>query len=318
MDEQVLKVDEQHHKLRLDVYLTQALSDNPSRTFVKNLIESGGVLVNQKTVKAHHKVAIGDEVRVRAGDVQALAAGHVLPENIPLNIFYEDKYLIVINKPAGLLVHPVKGCQTGTLVNALLYYCSAQPGRGLSDAHLPPEDGTTSPEEFRPGIVHRLDRETSGLIVVAKDNTTHVRLARQFEKHRVKKRYAALVRGNVEYDEGEIDAPIGRHPGHFDKKAVSYSDAAKKAVTRYRVIDRFDRTRNLVALFPQSGRTHQLRVHMAHLGHPILGDEKYGSKSSFPRLALHAQGIGFTHPQTKQWIEFSIPVPQEFLAVKAK
>ena len=165
---------------------------------------------------------------------------------------------------------------------------------------------------MRPGIVHRLDKDTSGLLLVAKDNITHTKLAKQFQRHTIKKRYIALVEGSIEFDEGVINTPIGRDEKHRDKKAVKFDDSAKESKTFYRVIKRKNGV-TLVALFPETGRTHQLRVHLAYLGHPILGDDKYGTKSNFPRMALHAQGIGFQHPSTKKFLEFSLKPPKEFL-----
>jgi 23S rRNA pseudouridine1911/1915/1917 synthase len=168
-------------------------------------------------------------------------------------------------------------------------------------------------EDMRPGIVHRLDKETSGLLLVAKDNITHTKLAKQFQRHEIKKRYVALVEGTVEFDEGVIDVPIGRNPFHREKKSVQYDDTAKDSVTYYRVIKRSQGV-TLVSLFPKTGRTHQLRVHMAHLRHSILGDDKYGKAKSFSRLALHAQAIGFRHPHTRNYLEFYSKSPREFLA----
>jgi 23S rRNA pseudouridine1911/1915/1917 synthase len=297
MSEHHFIVDLNDDHLRLDVFLTRRLAEVPSRTFVRRLIDSGHATVNQKIVKPHHPVVNGDVVTIDVPQTDERES-QVVPENIALDIVYEDPFIMVINKPAGMMVHPARGQYSGTMVNALLYY-----GHTLSDGSAP----------FRPGIVHRLDRETSGLVVVAKDNRSHVRLARQFEKHRVRKRYAALVKGCVEFDEGVIDAPLGRHPRFFDKKTVVLDDEkGKPSRTFYRVLARFDNRATLVALFPESGRTHQLRVHTAYLGHPILGDDKYGNKDSFPRLALHAQAIKFQHPQTRHDIEFFIPMPAEF------
>jgi len=205
--------------------------------------------------------------------------------------------LVVINKPAGLTVHPASGSQSGTLVNGLMYHY-----KELSDVN-----GTV-----RPGIVHRLDRDTSGLILIAKTNVAHARLGRQFEKHTVIKRYLARVQGCVQFDQGVINAALERHKKYHDHRQVAEEGRGKAAITLYRVLKRFPKS-TLVALYPQTGRTHQLRVHMKHLGHPILGDEKYGLGTSFPRLALHAQSIAFTHPHTRAYIEFSCPAPQEFL-----
>jgi 23S rRNA pseudouridine1911/1915/1917 synthase len=214
-----------------------------------------------------------------------------------LDVFYEDEDLIVINKPEGLSVHPAGGSRTGTLVNGLIYRY-----QDLSDVS----------GAGRPGIVHRLDRDTSGLILVAKTNVAHARLGRQFEKHTVIKRYVARVEGKVQFDQGMINVPLERHQRYHDHRQVAPEGEGKEAVTLYQVLKRFARS-TLVALWPQTGRTHQLRVHMKHLGHPILGDEKYGRKENFPRLALHAQSIGFVHPIIKSFMEFSSPTPREFL-----
>jgi 23S rRNA pseudouridine1911/1915/1917 synthase len=291
-----LKVAPEHEGLRLDVYLTQVLPDIPSRSFIKKVVDAGHVTLKKKPIKAGYKIEAGDEIDVVIPD-DLREPSEVVPEDIPLEIFYEDQDLIIINKPIGMVVHPAKGNYTGTLVNALVHHCQQ-----LSDVN----------ESFRPGIVHRLDEETSGLIIVAKHNIAHTKLAKQFARHEVQKKYVALVEGNVEFDERKIDEPLARHPKYREKRDVQYTDDAKEAVTFYRVIKRANNV-TLVALFPKTGRTHQLRVHMAHIGHPILGDEKYGHKATFPRMALHAQSIGFKHPTTKEFIEFSSKIPQEFL-----
>ncbi|OGX38188.1 MAG: hypothetical protein A3G91_00045 [Omnitrophica WOR_2 bacterium RIFCSPLOWO2_12_FULL_50_9] len=296
MSTHVLKVDAENHHKRLDAYLAQHLAQAPSRSFVKKLIEADCVLVNRKTVKAHYNVHEGDEVHVRIPD-ELLPPQDIEAQDIPLDIFYEDDFLLAVNKAAGMLVHPAQGCYSGTLVNALLFHCDR-----LSDVNT----------SFRPGIVHRLDQETSGLLLVAKDNVTHAHLARQFQEHQVKKHYTALVAGEVEFDEGVIDAPLGRHVYQRGKQDVVYTEGAKEAVTFYKVVKRHHGV-SLVHLFPRTGRTHQLRVHMSHEGHPILGDEKYGRKGSFPRLALHAQGIGFRHPHYGCFLEFLCKMPREFL-----
>ena len=291
-----LKVSEVDQHSRLDVFLAKNLSGVPSRSFVKKLIDFGHVKINEEIVKAHYKVVEGDDVFIEVPE-GFLKTTYAAPENIALDIFYEDESLLVINKPRGMTVHPAPGCHSGTLVNALLYQSV-----NLSSVN----------EEMRPGIVHRLDKETSGLIIVAKDNITHTKLAKQFQRHTIKKQYIALVEGEIEFDEGVVDAPIGKHPSHHEKKTVRFDDSAKKSLTRYRVIKRSNGV-TLVALFPRTGRTHQLRVHMRYLGHSILGDEKYGKRNNFARLALHAQAIAFSHPSTKKLIEcFCVP-PKEFL-----
>lgn len=296
MTTNTFKVGDKHAHQRLDVFLTSVLPDVSSRTFVQKLIDFGCVHVNEVIVKAHHKVGAGDDVCVEIPE-DFLTPKHVKPEAIPLDIFYEDGHLIAVNKPIGMIVHPAQGCYTGTLVNALMHY-SVQLSRVNDD--------------MRPGIVHRLDKETSGLLLVAKDNITHTKLAKQFQRRTIKKRYIAVVEGGVEFDEGVIDAPIGRHVKYKEKKAVQFDDAAKDSKTFYRVIKRKNGV-TLVALFPETGRTHQLRVHLSYLGHPILGDDKYGRKNNFSRLALHAQGIRFQHPFTKESLEFSLKPPKEFL-----
>ena len=282
---------------RLDVFLTQFLPQAPSRSFIQKLIEHGHVKVNEVLRKANYKIQQGEDILVEVPP-NFLSMDYVEPEAIDLNIFYEDEWLLVINKPTGMMVHPAAGRNSGTLVNALLHHQNQ-----LSDVN----------SQIRPGIVHRLDEETSGLILVAKDNMTHAKLAKQFQKHMIKKRYVALVEGRVEFEQGKIDVSLGRHPIQRDKKTVRFDDSAKEAVTYYEVLKRAAFV-TLIALFPQTGRTHQLRVHMAHLKHPILGDEKYGKKNNFSRLALHAQSIGFIHPRTQSYIEFSSTIPTEFIS----
>ncbi len=290
-------VSDAHEGLRLDVYLAQVIPDVPSRVFVQKLITQGCVTVNGKPpAKSNTKVAIGDKVNADV-DPASLIVPDIIPQDMDVDVFYEDADIIIINKPAGLTVHPAAGNRTGTLVNAL-----AHRFQELSDVNGP----------VRPGIVHRLDKDTSGLIIVAKTNTSHARLARQFEKHTVVKRYVARLEGAVQFDQGVVDVNIGRHPKYHDQRQASPEGRGKSATTLYQVLRRFPKS-TLVALYPRTGRTHQLRVHMKHLGHPILGDDRYGRKATFPRLALHAQSIAFAHPVTKHYVEFSCIVPKEFL-----
>jgi len=293
METYTFHVEQDDVNERLDVFLARLLPQCPSRAFVQRLIKQDAVHVNGKTEKNHYKIVLGDEV---TAIVTPQSLGNVQAENIPLDIFYEDADLVVINKPAGMTVHPGAGCPSGTLANALLYHC-----KELSGFH----------DQSRPGIVHRLDRDTSGLIVTAKNDQAHARLAKQFEERTIKKCYVALVEGDVQFDEGMIDAPLGPDPYHREKRSV-LSHGMKSAQTFYKVIKRL-KGASLVLLMPKTGRTHQLRVHMAHLGHPILGDEKYGKSRSFPRLALHAKTISFEHPTTKRRVEFSSPTPADFL-----
>jgi len=293
---QTYTVPEEFKGLRLDVYLAQAMLEAPSRTFIKKMIDAGKVRVNGRQEKTKYKVAAADQIEADIND-EDLAPRDIPAEKMDLDIFYEDDDIVVINKPSGLTVHPATGSQSGTLVNALIYRYQE-----LSDIN-----GSS-----RPGIVHRLDRDTSGLMVVALTNVAHARLGRQFEKHLIVKRYVARVEGKVEFDQGAIDVPLERHKKYHDQRQVAKEGEGKEASSLYQVLKRFSRS-SLVALYPQTGRTHQLRVHMKHLGHPILGDDKYGRKDNFPRLALHAQSIAFAHPITKALMEFSCPTPQEFL-----
>src|ERR1700690_2333026 len=289
-------VQEEYKDLRLDVYLANAIPEVPSRMFIKKMIEAGQVKVNGRQEKVKYKVAAGDHIEADINE-EAFAPKDIPAEKMDLDIFYEDEDLAVIDKPQGLTVHPASGSQSGTLVNGLMHHYQE-----LSDVNGP----------VRPGIVHRLDRDTSGLILIAKTNVAHARLGRQFEKHTIMKRYVARVQGKVQFDQGVIDVPLEQHKKYHDQRQVAPEGRGKAAITLYQVLKRFPKS-TLIALFPQTGRTHQLRVHMKHLGHPILGDEKYGQKISFPRLALHAQSIAFTHPITKAYIEFSCPTPPEFL-----
>ena len=283
---------------RIDVFLTDKLKDNHSRTFIQRLILSKDILLNSQPVKSKHKLNLGDNIQVT---VSESAAHQINPEDIKLKVIYEDEDILVIDKPSGLVVHPGAGNLCGTLVNALLAYT-----KNLSDVN---------PQ--RPGIVHRLDKETSGVMVVAKNNPAHLRLVRQFSTHRIKRKYIAIVKGKVECDEGIIDLPIGRHKRDFKRQAVSFVNS-RPAITNYKVLRRFADYTTLLELSPQTGRTHQLRVHLAHLGHPILGDSKYGTAAQpdFPRLALHALELEFSHPKTKKSLSFSSELPAEFTKFK--
>jgi len=289
-------VQEEYKGLRLDVYLANAIPEVPSRMFIKKVIDAGQVMVNGRVEKTKYKIATGDNIETDFNE-ETLAPKDISAEKMELDILYEDEDLAVINKPTGLTVHPASGSQSGTLVNGLMYHYQE-----LSDLNGP----------VRPGIVHRLDKDTSGLILIAKTNVAHARLGRQFEKHTIIKRYVARVEGKVQFDQGVINVPLEKHKKYHDQRQIAPEGKGKEAITLYQVLKRFPKS-TLVALYPQTGRTHQLRVHMKHLGHTILGDDKYGRKDTFARLALHAQGIAFTHPVLKTYVEFSCPTPQEFL-----
>jgi len=306
MQEYIFKVDEDHRDMRLDLFLMEFSKKKNlglSRTSIQKLVLDGKVTVSNanlinpafehKTqIRPHFKVKTGDEIKIRIEDKKPTT---LQAEELPLDIIYEDEYLAIINKCSGLVVHPAPGNYEHTLVNALLYHF-----KKLSDIN---------PQ--RPGIVHRLDKETSGLLVVAKNNAAHLALAKQFAKHTIKRKYIALVKGKMEFDENIIDLPIGRHPYKRKNMSVGFGKKTKYAQTYYRTLKR---TQNfsLLELEPFTGRTHQLRVHLAFLGHPILGDTKYGKNNEFCRLALHAKYIGFMHPGTGKFVEFSCEMPAEF------
>lgn len=281
---------------RVDIFLLDFFKKENlgfSRTFIQSLMKQGKILLKDAPIaKPHYKIKDGDELRVI---VEEKLPNILLAEDIPLEVVYEDDDLAVINKPSGLVVHPAVGNLKHTLVNALL-------GRFKKLSDINP---------LRPGIVHRLDKETSGLLVIAKNNAAHLALAEQFAKHTIKRKYIALVEGKVEFNENVIELPIGRHPQKRKNMAVSFAKNNKYAKTYYRTLKR-NANCSAVELEPFTGRTHQLRVHLAFLGHPILGDNKYGKSTSFKRLALHAKYLGFTHPKTGKFIEFSCAIPKEF------
>lgn len=296
MPEYTVKVQAQDVSKRLDVFLVEFSKKHSlgfSRAFLQGLIRKGNVIINNLNLtKPHYKLKTNDEVKIHIGDRKTTL---LQPEDIPLEIIYEDPDLAIINKPTGLVVHPGAGNYTHTLVNALLYHF-----KKLSDVN---------PQ--RPGIVHRLDKETSGLLVIAKNNPSHLGLSEQFVKHTIKRKYIALVKGRVEFDENVIELPIGRHPRKRKDMSVSFSQNSRYAKTYYRTLKLFS-SFSLLELEPFTGRTHQLRVHLAFLKHPILGDNKYGKNNELKRLGLHAKYIGFIHPTTKKFMEFSCPMPNEF------
>ncbi|MGI6587583.1 MAG: RluA family pseudouridine synthase [Peptococcia bacterium] len=301
MGEQRFIVDEAGQGKRIDLYLTELLEDL-TRSQLQRLIVEKKVLVNGRLVKANYKIKVGDIVTCQFPLRKAI---RILPENIPLQIVYEDKDLLVINKPRGMLVHPARGKYTGTLVNALLYYCSELSGRK---------------ESIRPGIVHRLDKETSGLLVVAKNDYVHQDLVQQFKASLVRREYLALVYGVMSEPGGIIDAPIGRNLRNRQKMAVVLKNS-KSAITKYQVLERFQ-DYTLLHCQLETGRTHQIRVHLAYLQHPVVGDFKYGTsisqqeqsrKLGLQGQALHAVSLGFKHPCSREWLEFSAIPPQDFV-----
>lgn len=280
---------------RLDKFLSERLEEL-TRTAAEKLAISGEVCKSGVALPKSYKVRAGDCIAVT---IPAPVEAEVLPEAIPLDIVYEDADLLVVNKPKGMVVHPAAGNPSGTLVNALLAHC----GDSLSGI-----GGV-----IRPGIVHRIDKDTSGLLIVAKNDFAHVRLAEQIKAHSFTREYEAVVYGNVKQDEGVIDAPIGRHPTDRKKMAVTEKNS-RSALTRFEVIARYQGFTH-VRLILETGRTHQIRVHMAYLGHPVAGDERYGPKKGIRELhgqCLHAKKIGFRHPRTGEWLDFDSELPPYF------
>ncbi len=284
---------------RIDAYLAENTAFTRSK--IQNLIKAGAVEKNGKACKANAEVKPGDAILMHVP--QEKDDEMPRPENIPLDVVYEDEDLAVINKPKGLVVHPAPGNSTGTLVNALLYRFQTLSGSG---------------GETRPGIVHRIDRLTSGLLVVAKNDAAHEALARQFALHTAHREYLCLVYGNLKEDEGTVDAPIGRHK--TDRKRMAVTEDGRRAVTHWRVLQRFG-TETLLDVRLETGRTHQIRVHLAYIKHPILGDEVYGSAA--PKLglngqALHGYRLTFMHPRTGKQMTFTAPVPEDFRSALQK
>ena len=284
---------------RLDSLIGER-AETVSRSFAARLIESGAVSVNGVVqISKKQKVAEGDEIEVDIPEPELLTAE---PENIPLDIVYEDDDLLVVNKPRGMVVHPAPGNYGGTLVNALMYHC----GENLSAIN----------GVLRPGIVHRIDKDTSGLLAVAKSDRAHECLSAQLAEHSVTRRYTALVYNNFKEDEGTVDAPIGRDSGDRFKRAITDRNG-KRAVTHWRVLERFGRF-TLIEAVLETGRTHQIRVHMSYIKHPLAGDPLYGPKNQPFNVSgqlLHAGVLGFRHPEDGRYMEFTAELPEEFAAV---
>ncbi len=294
-------VSEKECGLRIDRYLAEKNTDL-SRSYIQKLLKNQEISVNGIPVKANYKVQQEDQILLT---VPELTEPDILPEDIPLDILYEDEDLMVVNKPKGMVVHPSAGHLSGTLVNAILYHCQG---------HLSGINGI-----MRPGIVHRIDMDTTGAILVCKSDFAHRDLAEQLKEHSIKRRYRAIVSGNLKEDTGRIEGPIGRHPIDRKKMAINYKNG-KDAVTHYQVLERFGNA-TYVECRLETGRTHQIRVHMASKGHPLLGDQVYGSARNPYHLqgqALHAMILGFVHPRTGEYMEFEAPLPEYFIKLLEK
>ena len=298
-NDQIKLLEVSEEEGRLDKYLSDKL-ENMTRSYLKKLIsDDKAVLVNGNPAKPNYKLKPGDIIELAVPEPIEL---EIKAENIPLDIVYEDNDMLVVNKPQGMVVHPAAGNYTGTLVNALLYHC----GDSLSGIN----------GEKRPGIVHRIDKDTSGLLLVAKNDNAHQKLSSQIKEHSLTRAYKALVHGNIKQDSGRIDAPIGRHPS--DRKKMTITDKnSREAVTNFRVIERYGRY-TFVECILETGRTHQIRVHMSKNGHPIVGDKTYGVKKEEFNLAgqlLHAYKVGFIHPVSGEYMEFVSELPDYYMNV---
>lgn len=295
-------VDSDNRQARIDKYLSDCMQDT-SRSYIQKIIKDGNVVVQGKPVKANYKVSQDEVVTVQVPEPEKL---DIVPEDIPLDILYEDSDLIVINKGKGMVVHPSAGHYHGTIVNGLLYHCADQLS-GINGV-------------MRPGIVHRIDMNTTGVIVVCKNDKAHNGIADQLKDHSITREYHAIVYNHFSEAEGKVDAPIGRHPVERKKMAVNYKNG-KQAVTHYQLIENLKQNFAYIKCHLETGRTHQIRVHMASIQHPLLGDDVYGPKRSNYQLAgqvLHAKTLGFIHPATKEYVEFSAPLPDYFAELLKK
>ena len=295
-----LRASEESKNQRLDAFLASSL-DGLTRSQATRLIESGEVAVNGRAVSKSYKLAGGEDIAVTLPEPEPVEA---VPQDIPLDVVYEDADVIVVNKPSGMVVHPAPGHPDGTLVNALLYHCAGTLS-GIGGA-------------LRPGIVHRIDRDTSGLIIAAKNDYAHQFLSAQLADHTLARTYECIVVGNLREDSGTVDAPIARDSR--DRKRMAVVPGGRRAVTHWTVLARYPGYTHVQCRL-ETGRTHQIRVHMAYLGHPILGDTVYGAKKPVPGLTgqcLHAVGLQFIHPRTKELVSLSCPLPGEFTAALRK
>ncbi|OVE69337.1 RNA pseudouridine synthase [Clostridium diolis] len=299
MEKNVFIVDEKDRGERIDKYLAEIFVDK-SRSFIQGLIEKDGIKVNNKTPKSNYKLRALDEIEVTFSEPEVLK---VEAEEILINILYEDKDVVVVNKSQGMVVHPAPGNYNGTLVNALLYHC---------------KDLSSINGIIRPGIVHRIDKDTSGVLVVAKNDEAHNKLSDQLKDHSMKREYYALVEGRLKNDKGIIDKPLARNKR--DRLKIGIVEGGKRAVTHYEVLERFNGY-TLIKCILETGRTHQIRVHMASIGFPLVGDPLYGFKKQRFKLkgqVLHAKTLGFVHPSKNEYMEFTTELPEYFQEIIEK
>jgi 23S rRNA pseudouridine1911/1915/1917 synthase len=299
MEKNVFIVDEKDRGERIDKYLAEIFVDK-SRSFIQGLIEKDDIKVNNKTPKSNYKLRALDEIEVTFSEPEVL---RVEAEEIPINILYEDKDVVVVNKPQGMVVHPAPGNYNGTLVNALLYHC---------------KDLSSINGIIRPGIVHRIDKDTSGVLVVAKNDEAHNKLSDQLKDHSMKREYYALVEGRLKNDKGIIDKPLARNKR--DRLKIGIVEGGKRAVTHYEVLERFNGY-TMIKCILETGRTHQIRVHMASIGFPLVGDPLYGFKKQRFKLkgqVLHAKTLGFVHPSKNEYMEFTTELPEYFQEIIEK
>lgn len=295
MQEQIFYITDEACNIRIDRFLAEKLPDI-SRSYIQKLIKEQQIFVNDKPIKANYKTTLNDTIRMVIPD---LTEPDIVPEDIPLDILYEDADILVVNKPKGMVVHPSAGHYSGTLVNALMYYCKGDLS-GINGV-------------MRPGIVHRIDMDTTGSLLVCKNDSAHQKMAEQLKTHDIKRIYHAIVHGVIREDEGTIEGPIGRHPIDRKKMAINQKNG-KPAITHYRVLQRFSNF-TYVECQLETGRTHQIRVHMASIHHPLLGDAVYGPAKCPFKLqgqTLHAKILGIHHPVTGEYLEIDAPLPDYF------
>lgn len=293
--ENVFIVDDEYQDIRIDKYLSELIPEK-SRSYIQKLLKDGNITVNSKYCKANYKVQANDRLNV---NIPEPVEANIVPENIPLDIIYEDDDFLIVNKPKDMVVHPAPGHYTGTLVNGLMYHCKDN----LSDIN----------GVLRPGIVHRIDKDTTGALIICKNDISHNFIAEQLKEHSITRKYVGIVQGVISDDEGFIDAPIGRHEINRKEMAINYKNG-KNAVTHYKVLKRYKKY-TYAEFQLETGRTHQIRVHMSSIKHPLLGDETYNHNKSPYKLqgqCLHAKTIGFIHPTTRKYVEFEAPIPDYF------